>query len=63
MPRIHTMRAAATGLLLALAASPGFPFEVLNGPSLIMDPNGVTPLAGQIDLTTDVPTRSAWSRA
>jgi arylsulfate sulfotransferase len=31
--------------------------EVTLGPSLTMDPNGVTPLAGVVELTTDVPTR------
>jgi len=31
--------------------------EVTLGPSLTMDPNGVTPLAGVVELTTDVPVR------
>lgn len=31
--------------------------EVTLGPSLTMDPNGVTPLAGVVELTTDIPTR------
>jgi arylsulfate sulfotransferase len=31
--------------------------EVTLGPRLTMDPNGVTPLAGVVELTTDVPTR------
>ena len=32
--------------------------EVTEGPGLTMDPNGVTPLAGVVVLTTDVPTRA-----
>jgi hypothetical protein len=32
--------------------------EVTQGPSITMDPNGVTPLAGVVELTTDVPTRA-----
>ena len=31
--------------------------EVTEGPGLTMNPNGVTPLAGVVELTTDVPTR------
>ena len=31
--------------------------EVVVGPTLTMDPNGFTPLAGLLELTTDVPTR------
>jgi arylsulfate sulfotransferase len=51
-PRI-TLLSACLLFLSPLASA----FEVLSGPTLNMDPNGVTPLAGQIDLTTDVPTR------
>ena len=31
--------------------------EVTQGPGLTMDPNGITPLAGVVELTTDLPTR------
>ena len=49
----------ASVLLLVgmLATSPTWALEATVGPTLTMDPNGVTPLAGLIDLETDVPTR------
>ena len=46
-------------LLLAgvLISSPAWALEATLGPILTMDPSGVTPLAGVMDLETDVPTR------
>lgn len=32
--------------------------DVLDGPTLTMDPNGTTPLAGVVELTTDVPVQA-----
>ena len=43
-----------SGMLISTFA---WSIEVTLGPSLTMDPNGVTPLAGVVQLTTDVPTR------
>ena len=43
-----------SGMLISTFA---WSIEVTLGPSLTMDPNGVTPLAGVVELTTDVPTR------
>jgi len=43
-----------SGILISTFA---WSIEVTLGPNLTMDPNGVTPLAGVIELTTDVPTR------
>ena len=39
-----------TGLLLA--AAPAHARDVLTGPTLTMNPNGLTPLAGVVSLTT-----------
>jgi arylsulfate sulfotransferase len=46
---------ALTSMLLSQAA---WSLEVTQGPSIVMDPNGVTPLAGVVQLTTDVPSRT-----
>jgi arylsulfate sulfotransferase len=43
-------------LMLAIAARSSAA-DVLTGPVLAMNPNGVTPLAGVVTLTTDVPSR------
>ena len=43
-----------SGMLISTFA---WSIEVTLGPDLTMDPNGVTPLAGVVQLTTDVPTR------
>ena len=43
-----------SGILISTYA---WSIEVIQVPSLTMDPNGVTPLAGVVELTTDVPTR------
>jgi hypothetical protein len=43
-----------SGMLISTVA---WSIEVTLGPDLTMDPNGVTPLAGVVQLTTDVPTR------
>ena len=53
MKRI-TILALVFGLL---GAAPVWSVEVTSGPTLTMDPNGLTPLAGLVELTTDVPTR------
>ena len=34
-----------------------FALEVIKAPTLIMSPNGITPLAGVVQLTTDIPVR------
>lgn len=60
--RIHGFRAATrislalTGLLLT--ASTAQAVEVISGPTLTMDPNAETPLAGVIELETDVPVQA-----
>jgi len=41
-----------------LFSTASFAAEVVVGPTLAMDPNGVTPLAGVVTLTTDVATRA-----
>jgi hypothetical protein len=48
-------------LFVSLGLSMGtfaWSIEVTQGPSMTMNPNGVTPLAGVVELTTDVPTRA-----
>ncbi|MCU7923956.1 MAG: aryl-sulfate sulfotransferase [Candidatus Thiodiazotropha sp. (ex Dulcina madagascariensis)] len=45
---------ALQGMLISTLA---WPIEVTRGPSLTMNPNGVTPLAGVVQLATDVPAR------
>ena len=54
----HARRTAAL-LVAALigAASPVLAVQVTDGPTLTMNPNGVTPLAGKIDVTVDTPVR------
>ena len=47
-------------LMIATAARPSSA-DVLTGPVLTMNPNGVTPLAGVVTLTTDVPSRVSLS--
>jgi len=44
-------------LLLLLGSSPAWTLTVTSGPTLTMDPNGLTPLAGIIHLGTDRPAR------
>jgi len=55
----HRLRVAAratTSLAsLLLAAFTVHAVEVVDGPTLTMDPNGRTPLAGVVELTTDTP--------
>ncbi len=53
-------RPVVIGLLVDLLASPvALSVDVTSGPTLTMNPNGLTPLAGIVHLTTDVPTRVA----
>jgi hypothetical protein len=49
--------AAAFVLTLLFTSTPASAVEALAGPTLSMNPNGVTPLAGVIRLTTDTPVR------
>jgi hypothetical protein len=43
------------GLAALLMTPLAFAVDVINGPTLTMNPNGTTPLAGVIELETDVP--------
>ena len=48
----------ALGLAVLLGTSPfAWPLQVTQPPTLVMNPNGLTPLAGVLRLETDVPTR------
>jgi len=44
-----------------LAPFPASALDAVSGPTLVMNPNGVTPLAGIIKVGTDVPTRVSLS--
>lgn len=46
-----------TAIFVLASGLPAFALSVTSGPTLTMDPNGTTPLAGVVALTTDVPTR------
>jgi arylsulfate sulfotransferase len=54
----QTFRTAALiAMALVSTTSPSWALQVTDGPTLTMNPNGVTPLAGRIDLTADTPVR------
>jgi len=54
----HTMQSIWLAMIaMFLAAVPLSAAQVIQGPTLTMDPNGVTPLAGLIELTADTPVR------
>jgi arylsulfate sulfotransferase len=58
----HTVnRALAVIVMLLIGGGASSATVVMTGPVLTMDPNGLTPLAGVITLTTDVPSRVALS--
>jgi arylsulfate sulfotransferase len=59
----HTKRLSVIFYLLSglLVSNIACSIEVIQDPSLTMDPNGLTPLAGVVQLTTDVPTRVTLS--
>jgi arylsulfate sulfotransferase len=44
-------------LVVPLLTTAGWAVEIIEGPTLTMDPNGVTPLAGVVELKTDSPVR------
>jgi arylsulfate sulfotransferase len=57
---------ATCAMVSVCASSSAWAFEVTSGPTLTLDPNGVTPLAGRVDVSTDVPTRAllhVWDAA
>jgi arylsulfate sulfotransferase len=58
--RFYRPRLLLLIILLALA-TPAWAVGVVSSPTLTMDPNGVTPLAGRIDLTTTTPVRITLS--
>lgn len=43
--------------MIVLVSVPASAIEILSGPTLIMDPNGLTPLAGSLEVSTDVASR------
>jgi arylsulfate sulfotransferase len=51
----------AIKLFILLAVTPSWARQVLTGPVLTMDPNGLTPLAGVVALTASVPVRVSLS--
>lgn len=58
----RTVRLAVIAVLaLSLMPTSSWAVEVVAGPTLTMDPGGVTPLAGLITLRTDVPSRVTLS--
>lgn len=58
LPVTKKMFTYSAGFALAfLANSSSWSLEAVSGPTLIMDPNGATPLAGVVELETDVPAR------
>ncbi len=54
-------RVALLSVMSLLASVPMSARNVVTGPTLTMDPNGVTPLAGVVNLTTDVAVRVSLS--
>ena len=51
------VRLAVVFVGMLLAAAPSWARDLLTGPVLTMNPNGLTPLAGVVALTTNVPAR------
>lgn len=51
-------RAAAGFSFLLLVPATAQAVEVLSGPTLTMNPNGTTPLAGVVEFATDIPVRA-----
>jgi hypothetical protein len=44
-------------ILCSLIITPAWSLEIIGTPNLTMDPNGVTPLAGVVEFSTDLPSR------
>jgi arylsulfate sulfotransferase len=56
-PTVNTLPFLISFLALLLGSTSAWPLTVTSGPTLTLDPNGKTPLAGVIRLTTDLPAR------
>jgi arylsulfate sulfotransferase len=54
---VKTFPFIASCLILLLGSSSAYPFAVTSEPTLTLNPNGNTPLAGVIHLNTDLPAR------
>ncbi len=54
---VNTVPFIASCLIILLGSPSAWPLTVTSGPTLTMDPNGKTPLAGVIHLNTDMPAR------
>jgi hypothetical protein len=56
-PRVNTFPFIVSYLFILLGSPSTWAVTVTSGPTLTLDPNGTTPLAGVINLNTDLPAR------
>ena len=54
---LNSLPFIASCLILVMGSSPAWPVTVTTGPTMTLNPNGTTPLAGVIHLNTDMPAR------
>jgi len=54
---LNAVQLIASCLVLLLGSSSAWPVTVTSGPAMTLNPNGTTPLAGVVHLTTDLPAR------